>query len=335
MALLLPVFALVFTPLALLGANRLQPGFRSNWLVAAGGALLASLALVVLRFRLPLSTEFAGWSLGPEFPFPYILSLTEITWPLALALAVLLLIGLFAEARKDPTASWLTWTPSLLLGAAAILVVISGDLLAFAFSFFLLDLLTLALHLSSTPDEEVRRQAIMRFAVYLIGVVCTLGVWGLSFNWPWLSNGLLWLPAAIRIGLFTPRFFQPSSELPRSEVDLMVRFASPVSALALLSLWKPIAQEGSITIWIFLALGGIVVLFLHSPRRWLPPRLAASRNRLFATPCPIPFGVNLFRPIQWLLDLVAGLLESEAGVLWAMLIVALLLSLAAQFGSAG
>jgi hypothetical protein len=334
MVLLLPVILLAVTPLALVAANRLQPGFRSNWLVAVGGALLACLALIALRFWLPLNAEFAGWSLSSDLQFPFALGLSSITWLLAFVLPILLLLGLAREVRQAVSAAWLAWAPGLLLAAAAMLAIVSGDLLAFALSFFLLDLLTLVLHLNANSDPEGQRQIIDRFAVNLVGVILTLAAWALSFAWPWLSQGLLLLPFAIRLGVFTPRLFQfPTIE--RRDLDLMLRFAAPISSLAMLLLWEPLAHVSQITIRMLLLLLALLVFVMRSPRPWLPHPLASFRQRLFALRAPWPVGRFLVRGVEWILDLGSGLLEGEAGVLWALLLVALLLSLAAQFGLAG
>jgi hypothetical protein len=334
MVLLLPIILLALTPLALVAANRLQPGFRSNWLVAVGGALLACLALIALRFRVPLNAEFAGWSLSSDLQFPFTLSLNPVNWLLALALPVLLLLGLAREVRQAMSAAWLAWAPGLLLAAAAMLATVSGDLLSFAFSFFLLDLLTLALHLSANSDPEGRRPVIDRFTVNSIGVVVTLAAWALSFAWPWLSQGLLLVPVALRLGVFTPRLFQFPMIEQRRDLDLMLRFAVPVSSLAMLLLWQPLAHVSQITIWILFLLLGLLVFVTRSPRPWLPQPLAAFRQRLFALHLPWPIGSLFFRGVEWTLDFGSGLLEGEAGVLWALLLVALLLSLAAQLGLA-
>ncbi len=334
MVLLLPVVLLALTPLALVAANRLQPGFRSNWLVSVGGTLLACLALIALRFRLPLSVEFAGWSLSPDLQFPFALSLNSVSWLLAFALPILLLLGLIREVRQAMSAAWLAWAPGLLLAAVAMLATVPGDLLAFAFSFFLIDLLTLTLHLNANSDPEGQRQVIERFAVNLVGVVLTLAAWALSFAWPWLSQGLLLVPVALRLGVFNPRLFQFPVLEHRRDLDLMLRFAAPISSLAMLLLWKPLANVDQVIVWLLLLLLGLLVFVMRSPRPWLPQPFASFRQRLFALHAPWPLGSLFLRGVKWVLDLGSGLLEGEAGVLWALLLVALLLSLAAQFGLA-
>ncbi len=335
MLVLLPVIFLLLTCLALAVVNRVQPGFRSNWLLAVGGTLLSALALIVLRFLVPLNVELPGFALGADLFFPISFGLSAFTWPLGLAVLVLLLVGLFSETRQAMTVSWSSWMQSLLLAAAGILAVLSGNLLAFALSFFLLDLLSFSFHIGLVSEIKERGRIVLRFAVGLAGLLAALAAWSLELSDPRTSVAFLLLAAALRLGLLTPRLFALSDDQPRRDLALMLGFASPLSALALLSLWEPLAGASQVLVLPFFVLAGLAVFLLRSPRRWLPAPLANWRDRAFSLDPLGRLGAVVFSGVEWVLSLMDGLLEGEAGVLWALLLIALLLSLVSQFGLGG
>ena len=82
-------------------------------------------------------------------------------------------------------------------------------------------------------------------------------------------------------------------------------------------------------------LTGFFALALRLPVPQLSSRVAGVMEAFFSFSWLIRGGEILFRTIQWLLHFVNRLLEGEAGVLWALLLIALLLSLVAQYGLAG
>ncbi len=332
MVVLLPVILLILTCLTLAAINRFQPGFRSNWLVAVSGTLLSALALIILLFRVPFNVEFSGFALGADLLFSISFRLSAFTWPLALAVPILLLAGLFSETRQAMSLSWPSWIQGLLLAATGILAVLSGNLLAFALSFFLLDLISFTFHVGLVSEPTERGRIALRFAVGLAGVLAVLVAWSLELSDPRTSVAFLLLAAALRLGFLAPRVFLLADDQPRRDLALMLAFASPLSALALLSLWAPLAGASQILVLSLLALAGLVILLLRSPRRWLPAPVAPMRERIFAFDGLTRVGVFLFNGVEWVLHLMDTLLEGEAGVLWALLLIALLLSLVSQFG---
>lgn len=335
MLVLLPVILLVLTCLTLAGINRFQPGFRSNWLIAVGGALLSALALIVLRFRVPLTVELSSFSLGSDLAFPISFGVTANTWPLALAVPVLLLAGLLSETRQAMSISWASWNQSLLLAAAGLLAVLSSNLLAFALSFFLLDLISFSFRNQLTPEISERERIVQRFAVNLAGVLVVLAAWALELSDPRTSVALLFVGAALRLGLLTPRPFILADDQPRRDLALMLGLASPISALALIALWKPLAEASQALSLSFFAISILVLFLLRSPRRWLPAQLSKRRDRVFSFQGFSRVASAVWNGTQWVLSLVGALLEGEAGVLWALLLIALLLSLVSQLGLGG
>jgi len=332
MLVLFPVIFLLLTCLALAVVNRIQPGFRSNWLLAVAGTLLSALALIVLRFRVPLNVELSGFALGADLLFPISFGLNAFTWPLALAVPILLLTGLFSETRQAMSVTWSAWMQSLLLAAAGILAVLSGNLLAFALAYFLLDLITFSFHVGLVSEIKERGRIVLRFAVGLAGVLAALAAWSLELSDPRTSVVFLLLATAVRLGLFAPRLFVLLDDQLRRDLALMLGLASPLSALALLSLWKPLAGASQVLVLLFLVLAGLAVFVWRSPRRWLPAPLLDARERAFSFDAFGRLGAYVFKSVEWVLKLIEGLLEGEAGVLWALLLIALLLSLVSQFG---
>lgn len=335
MFVLLPVVFLILTCLALAIVNRVQPGFRSNWLLAMAGTLLSALTLIVLRFRVPLNIELPGFAISADLLFPISFGLTAFTWPLALAVPALLLLGLFSETRQAMSVAWSSWIQSLLLAAAGILAVLSGNLLAFALSFFLIDLIGFSFHIGLVSEINERGRIVLRFVVSLAGVLATLAAWSLELSDPRASVVFLLLAVSLCLGLFTPRLFVLADDQPRRDLALMLGFASALPALAMLSLWKPLASASQLLVLPLLAVVVVAIFILRSPRRLLPAPLANARQRAFSFDAVGRLGAYVFSGVEWVLKLIEGLLEGEAGVLWALLLIALLLSLVSQFGLGG
>jgi hypothetical protein len=230
--LFIPVILLVFTLLALAGSN-LQRGFRSNWLLALGGSALALLSFLVLRFQLPLQAELAAWSVDDSLANSATFVLDDRSWPLALIVAALLIAALLGQVRDAMSARWLSWAPVLVAAAASLLAALSGDLLTFAFTLVLLDILVFVQLSIQLPSAAERQAALNLVPLSLLSFIILLGAWTLSFYGAQLVGILVFLAVSARLGLWTPRLVLETQLSLRRDLGLMLRLAPLAPAIAL------------------------------------------------------------------------------------------------------
>jgi len=251
MLLFLPAFLLLLSLLALATGNRFGRGFRSNWVVATGGALLSWLSLLFLRFRLPFSLSFSSWWSGQGLVFSSSWRLDEVSWPLAFALSSLLLAALLSAVRQAMSASWQTWAPGLALTAAALLSALSSDLLTFAFTWVLLDVLVFAVQIGKFSKAEEKRGSLFQASVNLVGTFFLLAAWALSTSAPELSKGLVIFPAALRLGIFTASRFAPTPSRLRKDLELLLLLSPIAASLALLAHAEGLSgQTTNLALWL-------------------------------------------------------------------------------------
>lgn len=204
MLLLAPIAILILTLLALAASN-LQRGFRSSWVVTLIGASLAWLSLLFLRLQLPLTLSFAAWRAGAGLEYTAHFALDDVSWPLAFVAASLLVAAVLGQARHAVGAAWHSWAPSLVVSAAAILALVSADLLTLFFSWTLLDVLSCVLLLAYTPKAAERKAILAGFSLNLLSLSLLLAAWTLSFYGSELTGVLVVVAVMLRLGLLAPR----------------------------------------------------------------------------------------------------------------------------------
>ena len=203
MLLFLPVAILLVTLLALSLSN-LQRGFRSNWLLALGGSLLAWVSLLFLRLQLPLHSSFSFWWVGEGLEYSATFVLDDVSWPLAFAVSSLLVALLLGRVREAMTAPWFAWAPTLAIGAASLLTLPAGDPLTFLFTWTFLDVLGFVFLLFEPKSGEERQKVVQKLAISLLGMGLLFAAWMFAFYGQELTNTLIFLSTTLRLGLWAP-----------------------------------------------------------------------------------------------------------------------------------
>jgi hypothetical protein len=100
MPIFVSVFVILLTAITLLILRFTRPDFRYPWTIAAGGSLVALLAVFLSHLQLPQTVSPVVW--GPRAVFPYALTWIsdDASWPNVLSLAAL------AAAATDRYISW-------------------------------------------------------------------------------------------------------------------------------------------------------------------------------------------------------------------------------------
>jgi len=203
MLLFLPVAILLVTLLALSLSN-LQRGFRSNWLLALGGSLLAWVSLLFLRLQLPLHSSFSFWWVGEGLEYSATFVLDDVSWPLAFAVSSMLVALLLGRVREAMTAPWFAWAPTLAIGAASLLTLPAGDPLTFLFTWTFLDVLGFVFLLFEPKSGEERQKVVQKLAISLLGMGLLFAAWMFAFYGQELTNTLIFLSTTLRLGLWAP-----------------------------------------------------------------------------------------------------------------------------------
>jgi len=174
-----------------------RPGFGYHWLIAAGGALVTWIAVLLLGISLPVSVQLINW--GPETTYPnsFILIADQISWPFAVGLGTLILATLLTDVVRAFKMDWSNWASSLVVTALGWISVFSGNLLTFILAWTAFDIIALVILLSQLQSGKSRRRAIWVFFSRLLGSSCLLIAGVISVN----DNGSYLLerasPAAI------------------------------------------------------------------------------------------------------------------------------------------
>ncbi len=249
MLLLLPLLVLIAGLFTLIFSN-LRRQMRSSWLVAVGTAGVALLTLIFLRFRLPVSLSFESWWVGESVEFSAPLLLDPASWILAFSVTALLFSSLLSEVSQAMTANWALWARGLALTAAVLFAVFSGDLLAFAFTLTLLDLVLFVLVVSDSGDWQQGREAAVRLIANLVGNMLLIGAWALPDFEGDAIAGLTLIAAGLRLGLV----LRPQLNVSKSAMSDLFRLAPLASALALLTRTQPMSPPALVAAQLFLLL---------------------------------------------------------------------------------
>ncbi len=286
MLVLLPVFLLLFTALALLVLQQVRPSFGYAWLAATGLSLATWALLLVYHFRPVAPFVIMGWlpveGLAPVFTF----QVDAVSWPYAFALVSLLVaVILTAAARMQLRTGPTAWAGSLAITGAGLLAVLAGDLLTLMAAWTLIDLIELSVILLSSSQQRQPLQPVLAFAARVTGTLVAVLAFLysrsqgelLTFTNMIPEAGLFLLVAAgLRLGVVPLHLPYTQEVRMRRGLGTILRLVAPASALPLLSrLPQWVAPPGwSVFLLIFTALAAI-----YGGAMWL-----AAKDELNARP---------------------------------------------------
>ena len=163
-ALLLFVMALVLVALRFL-----RPDFRFAWLVAAGGAFLAWLSVILWQIFMPISLSLPAWQPAYLFKDSPLFFADRLSWPYALSLASLVLGVILTAVVRDDFPDPLGWAGVSALGGLGMLAVLANNPLTLALVWSALDLMELVSHIRSAEGERPNERVVAGFSARLLG----------------------------------------------------------------------------------------------------------------------------------------------------------------------
>ncbi|PIZ25978.1 MAG: hypothetical protein COY47_03035, partial [Chloroflexi bacterium CG_4_10_14_0_8_um_filter_57_5] len=156
------------TALTLVILRLARPNFKFSWLIAAGGAILALIAVFLWQMRLPQTLALPAWQPQAFFHYAPTWLADAISWPYALsltALALAIVLTSVERANVNPMA----WAGTFMLTALGLLAVTAENPLTLVLAWTALDLTELVTMLLSVEGESQSEGVVVAFAVRLAG----------------------------------------------------------------------------------------------------------------------------------------------------------------------
>jgi hypothetical protein len=175
---------LILTVLVMFVLRLTRRDFGYHWLIAASGAFLAWLMILLTGINLPASLHISAWDFRSAYPNSITLAADGYSWPFAFFLGTLILATLLTDVVRAYDLDWSNWARSLLITSFGLIGVLSGNLLTFILAWTAFDLVNVVILLLQLPSGKSRRQAVFVFFSRLLGTASLLvaGVISVSDN---------------------------------------------------------------------------------------------------------------------------------------------------------
>ena len=272
---LLPVLILFFVGILLHILGRTRTAIGPLWMIASFSALLVWGLMIALRFQVPMVMELESWVPGGASQDFLRFSLSSSNWILAFSLVSLLLCVIFTDAtRLQSTGRLILISGPFVLTGIVLLSVLSASPLSFALTWSVIDFIELAVLMVVTRDEPIYFKTIISFIFRVIGTMLVLAGTVISAQSGAVDfsqvSGMAYilfiLGGTLRSGAF-PLHLPFSKEDPvRRSMGTILRFAAPISALALLA---QLPGDGSLSGWTLIVLLLSIVAAIYGSSMWL------------------------------------------------------------------
>jgi hypothetical protein len=243
MFILITVTILFVTALTLLILQFAAPGFRYNWLTAAGGALLAWISVFAWQVEMPIALQFPAWQPALLFTQSPTFVGDELAWTFALSLATLCLAIILTAVVRSNFPRPINWIGTLILTALGILAVVADNPLTLVLIWAAIDISELVAQMRVMEEPYLSERAVIAFASRAAGILVLL--WAgmvsvangqeLDFRGAPPQVGLyLVLAAGLRIGVLPLHLPYTSDSTLRRGFGTGLRLISAASSLILL-----------------------------------------------------------------------------------------------------
>ncbi len=269
MLVLIAIFLLLFVPLIMLVIRIIRPAFSYYWLIAALGALLAWMLVVVSGLRLPQTVSLIAWEPQSLFSVSPSLLIDQISWSYATALVSLALAVILTVVARMQAPDWRAWAGSLGLCALGLVAVLAGNPLTLMLAWASLDLAELLVLLIQIQASSLRERVVLAFAARAAGILLLLAAGlsaqssggGFSFaNIPPSASIFLLLAAGLRLGVL-PIHLPISQEPPlRRGLGTSLRLVPVGASLVLLARTASIQTPAPLSLYLII-LTGLAAVF--------------------------------------------------------------------------
>lgn len=256
MFILITVVTLIVAALVLLVLQFTVPGFRYNWLIALGGALLGWISVFAWQAQMPVSLQFPAWQPALLFSQSPTFIGDEIAWVFAISLTTLCLAIILTAVVRSNFPRPINWMGTLILTSLGVLAVVADNPLTLVLIWAAIDVSELIAQMRVVEDPRLSERAVVAFASRAAGILVLL--WAdmvsvangqaLDFRQAPPQAGLyLILAAGLRIGVLPLHLPYPSESSLRRGFGTGLRMISVASSLILLARIPSSSLDSSLT----------------------------------------------------------------------------------------
>ena len=194
MFILITVLFLFATALTLAILQVTRPNYRFAWLVAAGGAFLTWVGVLLWQARMPLVLILPSWGSAALYADSPSFLADRLTWPYALALSTLALTAILTAVARENFPAPFPWAGMLALIGFGLLSVLAENPLTLVLVWAAIDLAELIFQLASVKGENASERVVAGFSARFLGLGLVL----------WAGLASLWRGAPLDFGALTP-----------------------------------------------------------------------------------------------------------------------------------
>jgi hypothetical protein len=248
MLILITVLILFGAALVLLVLQFVAPGFRYNWLIATGGALLGWISVFAWQTDLPLTVQFPAWRPALLFSQSPTFVGDQIAWAFALSLTTLNLAILLTATVRSNFPQVNNWIGVMILTALGVLAVTADNPLTLVLLWAAIDFSEVIVQLRQLEEPRLSERAVVAFASRTSGILVLLwasmvsiaGGQALDFhNAPPQAGLVLVLAASLRIGVLPLHLPYSRESAMRRGFGTGLRMISVASSVILLARIPP------------------------------------------------------------------------------------------------
>ncbi len=274
MLILLPVILMLLTALTLSILHLARPKFEFNWILAAGGSILAFASVFLWQIHLPSVITLPSWQLA--IPISYVTDwlADELSWPYALSLAALAAAVIWTSVvRADDEP--IPWVGTLIFSAFGILAVAAENPLTLLLAWSAIDIFELITMLRSTEGKRQIDGVIIAYAGRLMGTGLLLWASLVSTSDGTLSDfhstsqiaGIyLLISVGLRLGVLPLHLPYQHENVIRHGFGTTLRLVSAVASLALLARIPTSSMDSPLTPYLLLL---TAIAALYAGWMWL------------------------------------------------------------------
>lgn len=248
MFILITVGILLLTAVAVLTLRIFLPAFRSSWLVACGGGILALVSVFAWSPDPSARLQFSIWQPASLFTQSPAFITDGVAWAFALSIVSLALAIVITSIVRSSFPNPFAWSGIFVLSALGILAVVADNPLTLVLIWASLDLTELVIQLRFVEDPKLTERVVISFASRVMGIVVLLwanmvsaanGV-NLDFQLASPQAGLyLLIAAGLRIGVLPLHLPYAGESTLRRGFGTALRMISAASSLILLARIPP------------------------------------------------------------------------------------------------
>lgn len=172
---ILPISLLFLAALGIVILQQARPSIGYAWLIAALAGLATTVAVLVLRWYIPLELGFDWWRPFADLSSSPAMRLDERSWPYAFCLGLLALaFALTDAARLETEARPYNWAVGLALTGIGLLAVMAANPITLIVTWTAVDAIEFLMLLTNSASRRMAQQTVTLFSVRVFGTLLVI-----------------------------------------------------------------------------------------------------------------------------------------------------------------